>query len=84
MRYLYTIILLCCISIISKAQTASSYTFSQTSGIWLDVPFVPQEKNGCGAAVIAMVMDYWSDKALNHHTEATTMLYGAQLAVQVP
>ncbi len=31
MRYLYTIILLCCISIISKAQTASSYTFSQSS-----------------------------------------------------
>ena len=24
---------------------------------------------------LAMVMDYWSDKALNHHTEATTMLY---------
>ena len=27
---------------------------------------------------LAMVMDYWSDKALNHHTEATTMLYGAR------
>jgi len=24
------------------------------------------------------VMDYWSDNALNHHTEATTMLYGAR------
>lgn len=33
--------------------------FSQSSGVWLDVPFVRQEKNGCGAAVIAMVMDYW-------------------------
>jgi ABC-type bacteriocin/lantibiotic exporter with double-glycine peptidase domain len=31
----------------------------QSSGIWLDVPFVPQEKNGCGAAVIAMLMEYW-------------------------
>ena len=28
-------------------------------GIWLDVPYVEQEKNGCGAAVIAMVMQYW-------------------------
>lgn len=28
-------------------------------GLWLDVPFVKQEKNGCGAAVIAMVMQYW-------------------------
>ena len=27
---------------------------------------------------LAMVMDYWSDVALNHHTEATTMLYGAR------
>ncbi len=26
---------------------------------WLDVPFVKQEKNGCGAASIAMVMQYW-------------------------
>src|SRR5579864_2267149 len=29
------------------------------SGIWLDVPFVKQEKNGCGAASVAMVMQYW-------------------------
>lgn len=28
-------------------------------GVWLDVPFVPQVKNGCGAASIAMVMQYW-------------------------
>lgn len=27
---------------------------------------------------LAMIMDYWSDKRLNHHTEATTMLYGAR------
>ena len=27
---------------------------------------------------LAMVMDYWSPKRLNHHTEATTMLYGAR------
>jgi (S)-ureidoglycine---glyoxylate transaminase len=27
---------------------------------------------------LAMVMDYWSDKALNHHTEATSMLYAAR------
>ncbi|PYX83626.1 MAG: hypothetical protein DMG70_09535 [Acidobacteria bacterium] len=28
-------------------------------GVWLDVPFITQEKNGCGAASIAMVMQYW-------------------------
>jgi (S)-ureidoglycine-glyoxylate aminotransferase len=27
---------------------------------------------------LAMVLDYWSDKALNHHTEATSMLYAAR------
>src|SRR5438270_9301666 len=29
------------------------------TGVWLDVPFVKQEKNACGAASIAMVMQYW-------------------------
>jgi (S)-ureidoglycine-glyoxylate aminotransferase len=27
---------------------------------------------------LAMIMDYWSDKRLNHHTESTTLLYGAR------
>lgn len=27
---------------------------------WIDVPFIKQEKNGCGAASIAMVMQYWA------------------------
>lgn len=31
----------------------------ESSGVWLDVPFVKQEKNGCGSASIAMVMQYW-------------------------
>jgi ABC-type bacteriocin/lantibiotic exporter with double-glycine peptidase domain len=30
-----------------------------TAELWIDVPFVKQEKNGCGAASIAMVMQYW-------------------------
>ena len=33
---------------------------SEASGIWLDVPFVKQEKDGCAAASISMVMQYWS------------------------
>jgi ABC-type bacteriocin/lantibiotic exporter with double-glycine peptidase domain len=32
---------------------------AQQPGVWLDVPFVRQQKNGCGAASIAMVMQYW-------------------------
>ena len=31
-------------------------------GIWLDVPFVKQEKEGCGAASIAMVMQFWQQQ----------------------
>ncbi len=27
---------------------------------------------------LAMIMDYWGPQRLNHHTEATTMLYGAR------
>ncbi len=29
------------------------------TSLWLDVPFVEQQKNGCGAASVAMVMQYW-------------------------
>ncbi len=32
---------------------------AEPPGIWLDVPFVKQERDGCGAASIAMVMQYW-------------------------
>lgn len=32
---------------------------------------------------LAMIMDYWSDKRLNHHTEATSMLYGARECARV-
>lgn len=32
---------------------------AEKPGVWLDVPFVKQEKDGCGAASIAMVMEYW-------------------------
>ncbi len=35
---------------------------SDMPGIWLDVPFVKQVKEGCGAASIAMVMQYWAGK----------------------
>ena len=31
-------------------------------GIWLDVPFVKQVKDGCGSASISMVMQYWGQR----------------------
>lgn len=40
----------CCVS---PAQQPAA------SGAWIDVPFVAQRGEGCGAASIAMVMQYW-------------------------
>jgi ABC-type bacteriocin/lantibiotic exporter with double-glycine peptidase domain len=43
-------VLLCACAFVCAAEPA---------GVWLDVPFVKQEKNGCGAASVAMVMQFW-------------------------
>jgi ABC-type bacteriocin/lantibiotic exporter with double-glycine peptidase domain len=32
---------------------------------WLDVPFVSQPQNGCGAAVISMTLQYWNGHGAN-------------------
>jgi predicted double-glycine peptidase len=37
-----------------------SGALAESGALWLDVPFVKQEKNGCGAASIAMLMRYWA------------------------
>lgn len=40
---------------------ASAAAFAQTSGaVWIDVPFVRQPRDGCGAASLSMVMQYWT------------------------
>ena len=36
-----------------------STLYAGTAGVWLDVPFISQQKDGCGAASMAMVMQYW-------------------------
>ena len=40
-------------------------------GVRLDVPFVKQERNGCGAASIAMVMQYWQRQQGNAPVSAS-------------
>lgn len=32
---------------------------ADAANIWLDVPYVRQQKDGCGAASISMIMQYW-------------------------
>jgi ABC-type bacteriocin/lantibiotic exporter with double-glycine peptidase domain len=40
-------------------SVAAVLAAAQPTNTWLDVPFVRQEKNGCGPAVVAMVFEYW-------------------------
>jgi len=50
------------------------FVFAATPGVWLDVPFIRQERDGCGAASIAMVMQYWrtqQSKPIDSSTDAT-------------
>lgn len=44
------------IALLSAALTLAA----DTAGSWIDLPFVPQSKDGCGSAVISMVMQYWA------------------------
>ena len=32
----------------------------ESAGVWLDVPFVKQNEDGCGAAAISMILQYWN------------------------
>ena len=45
--------------LVAWALVCGAAADSGRAGVWLDVPFVRQEKNGCGSASIAMVMRYW-------------------------
>lgn len=42
------------------AVAISAVLTAQAAGLWLDVPFVKQAENGCGAAALSMTMQYWS------------------------
>ena len=51
----------CCLSFLVAAGVVGGCALlaAETANLWLDVPFVPQTRDGCGAASIAMVMQYW-------------------------
>jgi ABC-type bacteriocin/lantibiotic exporter with double-glycine peptidase domain len=36
---------------------------AQAPATWIDVPFVPQVRDGCGSASISMVLQYWANKS---------------------
>lgn len=46
------VLLLICLAAADSVQAQSA--------MWIDVPFVSQPADGCGAASISMVMEYWA------------------------
>lgn len=40
----------------------SSLSAQAPAALWIDVPFVAQPREGCGAASLSMVMQYWAGK----------------------
>lgn len=45
------ILLICCAAAVQGA-----------SGLWLDVPYIRQARDGCGSASLAMLLRYWGGK----------------------
>ena len=45
--------------LVSFLGCAAQLASQEGAGVWLEVPFVKQGKDGCGAAAIAMVLQYW-------------------------
>jgi ABC-type bacteriocin/lantibiotic exporter with double-glycine peptidase domain len=45
---------------LAAGSAAAGPVRGRTAGVWLDVPFFQQRKNNsCGAAVLAMLLQYW-------------------------
>jgi ABC-type bacteriocin/lantibiotic exporter with double-glycine peptidase domain len=42
---------------------AAISSWPQQASSWIDVPFIRQPAEGCGAASVAMVMQYWQEQA---------------------
>jgi ABC-type bacteriocin/lantibiotic exporter with double-glycine peptidase domain len=41
---------------------AASVAAQAPQAVWIDVPYVHQPREGCGAASLAMVMEYWAQQ----------------------
>ena len=47
------------------AASVVSVLAAQPPGLWIDVPFVAQTRDGCGSAAISMIMQYWENQPLD-------------------
>ncbi|MEM6902638.1 MAG: alanine--glyoxylate aminotransferase family protein [Pseudomonadota bacterium] len=72
---------------ITVSDRAAEYIFSRRhveKGIKRDdISDGSGQRIGSNYFDLAMIMDYWSEKRLNHHTEATSMLYCARECARV-
>jgi len=50
---------------------AGSLAAQTAAGVWIDVPFVAQPRDGCGAASMSMVMEYWAQQLHRPATPAS-------------
>ncbi|HEY2859746.1 MAG TPA: C39 family peptidase [Terracidiphilus sp.] len=54
----------CCgaLALATIVAAQSPAPLSQLPAVWIDVPFVAQPREGCGAAALSMVMEYWASQ----------------------
>jgi ABC-type bacteriocin/lantibiotic exporter with double-glycine peptidase domain len=50
------------IGLIAAVLLFGGAAWAAGANLWIDVPFVKQQKDGCGAAAVAMVMQYWQQQ----------------------
>lgn len=51
-------------SVAAWTALAASAMLAAGRGVWIDVPFVAQTRNACGAANAAMLLRYWAGKGV--------------------
>jgi ABC-type bacteriocin/lantibiotic exporter with double-glycine peptidase domain len=52
---------------------------SPASSIWIDVPFVAQQEEGCGAAALSMLIQYWESQGYSYDENASDPIRIMQL-----
>jgi ABC-type bacteriocin/lantibiotic exporter with double-glycine peptidase domain len=49
------------IALLTISATCAGWIHAaDAGGVWIDVPFIAQSKDGCGSATISMVLQYWA------------------------
>jgi len=65
------------------AVAAPAATAQTPGAVWINVPFVRQPHDGCGAASLSMVMQYWAEQQ-GHPASADSAVGTIQKALYLP